>query len=283
MRKKLSILFSLTLALMFALAACGSNSNGGNANGGGNSSTSGGGKSGSNGNKFNLVHPGEFTFAASGEFKPFSYMKGDKMVGYDIATGKAIAKILGLKPNPMKAKFAGIITGVQTHRYDAAVASHTITPKREKHVNFSKPYYYSGPVAYVRPGSNIKSKADLKGKQIAVSRGSTYVKIAKKYTNNIPKLDSDVTALQALSKGHYDVVITDQITGKTAIKNGAKIQPRIHFGVSKQAVAVAKNHDKLLKAVNKALAQLKSSGQLKKIAMKWVGVDITQPPKGASK
>ncbi|HET7580408.1 MAG TPA: transporter substrate-binding domain-containing protein [Bacillales bacterium] len=279
MKKSAAVILSLMLALMFALAACGSSGNGENsANGGGNDSTSGGGGE----SKFKLVTPGKFTFAASGEFKPFSYMKGGKMVGYDIAVGQAIAKKLGLEPNQQKAKFAGIITGVQTHRYDAAVASHTITPERSKHVNFSQPYYYSGPVAYVRPDSKIKTKQDLEGKKICVSRGSTYVKTAKQYTKDIPKVDSDVTALQALSKGHYDVVITDAITGKTAIKNGANIKPIIHFGVSKQAVAVAKDHDKLLKAVNQALTELKKSGKLKKLAEKWVGVDITQPPKNAN-
>lgn len=283
MRKKLSLLFSLVLALMFALAACGSNTgSGGNANGGGNGSTSGGSSNNSKTkSKYNLVHPGKFTFAASGEFKPFSYMKGNQMVGYDIATGKAIAKKLGLQPNPVKAKFAGIVQGVKSHRYDAAVASHTITKKRLKQVDFSQPYYYSGPVIFTRPGSNIKTAADLKGKEICVSRGSTYVAIAQKYTSNskIRQVDSDVVGLQGLAKGHYDAVITDAITGKTAIKNGLKLVAQQQLGVSKQAVAVAKDNPKLLKAVNNALDQLKKSGKLKNMAVKWVGVDITQKPK----
>lgn len=284
MKKKFSIFLLLALALMFALAACGSaNSTGGSANGGGNGSTSGGnGKSSSGGSqsKYNLVHPGKFTFAASGEFKPFSYMKGEHMVGYDIATGKAIAKILGLQPNPIKAKFAGIVQGVKSHRYDAAVASHTITKKRLKQVDFSQPYYYSGPVIFTRPGSGIKTASDLKGKEICVSRGSTYLDTAKKYTStsNIRQVDSDVVGLQGLAKGHYDAVITDAITGKTAIKNGLNIVAQQQLGVSRQAVAVAKDNPKLLKAVNNALAQLKKNGKLKKMAVKWVGVDITKKP-----
>lgn len=268
MKKKIAIFISLVMSLSFILAACGSNSKQSSS-----SANDGSGKS-----KFNLVEPGKFTFAASGEYKPFSYMKGNQMVGYDIAVGKAIAAKLGLKPNPVKAKFSTIVAGVKNHRYDAAVASHTITPKRLKQVDFSIPYYYSGPQIFTRSGSNIKVKADLKNKEIGVSRGSTYEKIASKYTSNVRQYDSDVVALQALAKGRHDAVITDAITGKKAIQSGLKIVGQETLGVSKQAVAVAKDRTPLLKAVNKALKELKASGKLAKLSKQWVGADITKDP-----
>lgn len=273
MKKKWSLLVSLVLSLTLVLAACGSGEE--NAEGGETDGTTGGGDGES---KFNLVEEGKLTFAASGEFKPFSFMEGGKMVGYDIAVAQAIAEKLGLEPSQQKAKFSGIVTGVNTGRYDAAVASHTITEERLKQVNFSEPYYYSGPVIFTRPDSEIKSAEDLKGKEISVSRGSTYVKIAKEYTDDIPQVDSDVVALQSLSKGHHDAVITDAITGKTAIKNGSNIVAVEQLAVSKQAVAVNKENEKLLEAVNKALKELKSSGKLAEISKEWIGVDITQKP-----
>src|SRR5699024_9252606 len=134
-------------------------------------------------------------FAASGELEPFSFMKDGEMVGFDIDVGKAIAKKLGLEPNPQKAKFSGIITGVKQNRYDAAVANHTITDKRKKQVDFSDPYYYNGPVIFTRPDSNIETAEDLKGKEVSVARGTTYVEMVKEYTDNIPQVDSDVVAL----------------------------------------------------------------------------------------
>jgi polar amino acid transport system substrate-binding protein len=275
MKKKLSVVLSIMLAFAFVLAGCGTSSSGGSAKSSGNNGSSDNG--GKGGGKYDLVKPGYFTFAASGEFKPFSYMKGGKMVGYDIAVGKAIAKKLGLKPNPQKAKFSGIVTGVKQHRYDAAVASHTITPERLKEVDFSQPYYYSGPQIFTRPDSDIQKAEDLKGKEVSVSRGSTYVKMAQKYTNNIPQVDSDVVALQSLAKGHHDAVITDAITGQIAINNGLKIKGQEVLGTSKQAVAVAKGNDKLKKDINKALDELKKSGELKKLSEKWVHKDITKP------
>ncbi|MCC2252198.1 transporter substrate-binding domain-containing protein [Virgibacillus sp. AGTR] len=265
--KKLNITIFVFLLMLF-LAACGSDEG----------STSSEGDSESEKNAFWLVEDGKLTFAASGEFKPFSYMEGTKMVGYDIAVGKAIANKLGLEPNPQRAKFSGIVTGVTEGRYDIAVASHTITEERLKQVNFSQPYYYSGPVIYTRPDSEIQAPEDLEGKEVSVARGTTYIEMATEYTDNIPQVDSDVVALQSLAKGHHDAVITDDVTGITAIDNGLKIENRGQLGVSEQAIAIGKDNNALLKAVNEALQEMKENGELQELSEKWVGGDITQKP-----
>ncbi|MUK86953.1 transporter substrate-binding domain-containing protein [Ornithinibacillus sp. L9] len=263
MRKlKISLFFAM---IIFVLAACGSDS-------------SSEGNNVDAGSDFDLVEDGKLTFAASGEFKPFSYMEGNEMVGYDIAVAEAIAEKLGLEVVQQKAKFDGIVTGVKQGRYDIAVASHTVTEERLEEVDFSEPYYYSGPVIYTRPDSDIESVDDLQGKEISVSRGSTYVEMAEEYTDNIPKVDSDVVALQSLASGHHDAVITDDITGQTAIENGLEIENRGQLGVSEQAVAVAKENEALLEAINEALQELKESGELAALAEEWIGVDITQEP-----
>ncbi|TCP32216.1 amino acid ABC transporter substrate-binding protein (PAAT family) [Scopulibacillus darangshiensis] len=269
MKKKMTILLALVLSMVFALAACGNSDNKAD-------------KSSKADKKYDLVNPGEFTFAASGEFKPFSYPDPDdptKMTGFDIAVGKAIAKELGLKPHPVKYKFGSIIAGIESGRFDAAVASHTVTDDRKKHANFSTPYYYSGPQIYTRPDSGIKSAEDLKGKEVAVSKGSTYASMVKKYTNNIKTYDSDVTALEALSKGKHDAVVTDFVTGQLAIKEGFKIKAQDRLGSSKQAVAVSKKKEKLLKDINKALKSLRESGKLSELSKKFIGSDITKEQK----
>ncbi len=266
---KITVLFALTLIF---LVACG----------GGDDATNNGDSSSGEGSEYNLIEEGKLNFASSGEFKPFSYMEDGEMTGYDVAVANAIAEKLGLEAVPNKSKFAGIVTGVKQGRHDIAVASHTITEDRLKEVDFSEAYYYSGPVIYTRPDSDIQSADDLDGKEISVSRGSTYVEMAQKYTDNIPQVDSDVVALQSLAKGHHDAVITDAITGSTAIENSLEIEAKEQLGVSKQAVAVAKDNNKLLKDINQALKELKESGKLAELSKEYIGADITQEPDSAS-
>jgi polar amino acid transport system substrate-binding protein len=226
-----------------------------------------------------LVEDGKFTYAASGEFKPFSFTNDDgSMSGFDIEVAEAVAKELGLEPVQNKFKFGGIVEGVKSGRFDAAVASHTITEERLQAVNFSMPYYYSGPQIYVRPDGSIETLEDLEGLEIAVSKGSTYTANAEEVTDNIQFYDSDVVALEALSKGKHDAVITDFITGKEAIGAGMKIEGKELIGRSEQAIGVAKDNEELLEKVNEALKTLRENGTLTEISKKYIGEDITVDP-----
>jgi polar amino acid transport system substrate-binding protein len=249
----------LVLVLVLILSACG-----------GKATTESGAK---------LVEDGKLIYAASGEFKPFSVTEDDgSMSGFDIEVAEAVAKELGLEPEQKKFKFAGIVEGVKSGRFDVAVASHTITEDRLKEVDFSTPYYYSGPQIFVRPDSSVETLSDLEGKEIAVSKGSTYADTAKEVTDSIQQYDSDVVALEALNKGKHDAVITDFITGKEAISSGLKIEARELIGRSEQAIAVGKENEALLEDINKALEKLREDGTLKKISEKYFNTDITTDP-----
>jgi polar amino acid transport system substrate-binding protein len=227
-----------------------------------------------------LIDKEKFIFAASGEFKPFSYVKNDdlSMTGFDIEVGNAVGKELGLEPVQKRMKFKGLIEGIKTGRADAAVASHTINPERAKHVTFSTPYYYSGPQIFTRPDSKIKTVEDLKGKEVAVAKGSTYADTAKRYTSNIKMYDSDITALKALSIGRHDAVITDFVTGKSAKKEGFKIQGQQLIERSEQAIVIPKDNPLLLERVNDALQRLRNDGTLSRISQEYFGEDITIKP-----
>lgn len=226
-----------------------------------------------------LINEDQFVFAASGEFKPFSYVNDDMTVtGFDIEVGNAIAKELDLEPVPKRIKFKGIVEGVKTGRADAAVASHTINEQRSKHVAFSTPYYYSGPQIFVRPDSDIKTVEDLKGKEVAASKGSTYATTAEKYTTNVKTYDSDITALKALSGGRHDAVITDFVTGKEATKEGFDIEGRQLIERSEQAIVLPNDNPQLLARINEALENLREDGTLAEISKKYFGEDITTKP-----
>lgn len=265
MRKLNIALFSVLMMLM--LSACGSDD------------TEAETEEGDASSSYELVKGGNFTFASSGEFKPFSYIEGGgEMTGFDVEVGNAIAKELGLEPKQERYKFSAIVEGVKTGRFDAAVASHTITPERSESVDFSTPYYYSGAQIFVRSDSDVESLEDLEGLEIGLSKGSTYTEYAEQVTDNIMTYDSDVVALQALEKGHHDAVITDFLTGKEAIASGLEIVDKEMIERSEQAVAVSKDNPKLLEAINEALETLRENGTLTELSEKYFEADITEKP-----
>ncbi|MBN8236797.1 transporter substrate-binding domain-containing protein [Halobacillus kuroshimensis] len=273
--KKMNGMLLLFMTLVLFLAACGSSEEGAS----GDEGDSGSEDTSENNTDYELVEEGTFTFAASGEFRPFSMTGADgEMEGFDIDVANAIAEELGLEPSPQKQKFASIVEGVKTGRFDAAVASHTITDERKQEVDFSTPYYYSGAQIFTRADSDIETLEDLEGKEIALSKGSTYSQYAEEVTENIKTYDSDVVALQSLSKGRHDAVITDFLTGKEASGEGLDIEAKEMIERSEQAVAVSKENTELLDEINTALETLRENGTLSEISEEYFGDDITTAP-----
>ncbi|MGC5326348.1 ABC transporter substrate-binding protein [Brevibacillus sp. SYSU BS000544] len=221
----------------------------------------------------------EFRYGMSGLYKPFNFKENGELAGFDVEIGKALAEKMGMKPMPVTNPWETIIQGLQAKKYDAIIGSMTITPEREKVVDFTAPYYRSGSQIFVaEQNTSIKGPDDLKDKRIGVVKSSNYKDLALKYTgkDNVAEYDSDITALMDLPSGRLDAVITDQMVGFRMIKEGAvKIkdvgQPMTN---DDQAIAVNKDNPELKEKLNKALAEIISDGTYDKISQKWFGRNI---------
>jgi polar amino acid transport system substrate-binding protein len=270
--KAVSILFVVSMLLV----ACSQSSTNTSSSGGSNSKDKE--ENNSKEEQSMLQEEGIFHFVASGEYQPFSYFKDGVLTGFDIEIGNEIAKRLDLKPKASTTPFSGIISGIQTGRYDAAIASHVITEERAQAVDFADPYYISGGQLFVQPDENgINTLDDLKGKDVAVALGTTHEKMAREYTDSISTYDSDITALRALEQGKHDVTITDITVGEIAIQTGMKIKiagPML--SEVQHGIAVRKGNAELLDKINKALADIHADGTYLKLSEKYFGRDISK-------
>ena len=222
----------------------------------------------------------KFVFATSGAYKPFSFDKGGKIVGFDVDIANEIAKRLGRTPvmqSPVP--FDALIQGLKARKYDALVASHAITDERKQAVDFSRPYYRSGAQIFVaESNTGVAGPADLKSKKIGVVKASTYLTLAKTLTDEgkITSYDSDVIALQDLGTGRIDAVITDKLVGLLArSESGLKIRavgPVLQQ--DQMAIAVQKGNTELLASINKALDAMIADGTYDKISKRWFGENI---------
>ena len=226
-----------------------------------------------------LVNDGKLTFAMSGLLKPLNYKENEKLVGFDVEIGKEIAKRIGLDPNPVTNPWETILQGLRGEKYDAIIGSMTATEERKKQVDFSDPYYISGATVFISSkNKDIKSLDDLKGKTIGVMQASTYVEDAKKYTDKIKEFPSEIYALQDLPPGRLDAVITDKIVGITAMKESGLEIKTLGEELKREEIAVAinKNNQVLLEAINKAIADMVADGTYKEISTKWFGKDLLE-------
>jgi ABC-type amino acid transport substrate-binding protein len=78
---------------------------------------------------------------------PFDFMDRDRPAGFDIALMQRIAQRLGRAWQLVRyegADFNGIFAGLETGTYDCIASGTTITPERERMVDFCQPYVVSG-------------------------------------------------------------------------------------------------------------------------------------------
>lgn len=224
----------------------------------------------------------EFVYAMSGLFKPFNYKEDDKLTGFDVEIGEALAEKMDMKPKAITFPFETIIQGLRDEKFDAILGSMTVTEERLKAVDFTDSYYKSGSRIFVSAdNTEIKTKEDLKGKKIGVTPATIYEKLANELTdkeNVMVYSQGDMTALMDLATGRVEAVICDDIFGKTAVTQGdLKIKPADELlQVDNQAIAVNKGNKELTEKINKALEEIIGDGTYAKISQKWFGYDLME-------
>jgi polar amino acid transport system substrate-binding protein len=228
-----------------------------------------------------LKESGEMRIAMSGQYPPFSFTnEKNEVVGFDASIGSAIAEKMGLKAKIVTTPFDGIIAGLLAKKYDAVVASMTITPEREKAVDFVGPYYHAGRTIVVKDGSDIQKLEDLNGKTVGVTMGDAHEKWAKaqgdltvRTYKGLPEMLIDLEA------GRINALVMDSIPVMIAVKEtGQKVRildtPDIEGGRVALGIAIRKNNPELKAAMQKTLDDMLANGDYEKISMQWIGSDI---------
>ena len=108
---------------------------------------------------------------------PFEFITGNGPAGFDIALMQRIAERLGRQWQLVPyegADFNGIFAGLDDGTYDCVASGTTITPERERIVDFCAPYVVSGQSLVVDPNRhpNVHGIDDLQGLVIGVQEGT---------------------------------------------------------------------------------------------------------------
>lgn len=222
---------------------------------------------------YKLATDGTLTMATNAYFPPYEYYDGQDVIGIDADIAQAIADKLGLKLKIEDMEFDSIITAVSTGKADLGLAGMTVTPDRQKNVDFSDSYATGIQSVIVKEDSTIAKPDDLKGKKIGVQLSTTGDIYATDDfgKDSVVQYNKGNDAVMALTQGQVDAVIIDNEPAKSyvAANKGLKILDT-EYATENYAACIAKDNTGLTKAVNKALADLKADGTLQKIVDKYI-------------
>ncbi|HEX2147457.1 MAG TPA: transporter substrate-binding domain-containing protein, partial [Pseudorhizobium sp.] len=111
----------------------------------------------------------EIRIATEGAYPPFNYTDTDgSLKGFDVDIANALCEEMKAKCTLVAQDWDGIIPGLMANKYDAIIASMSITEERKQQIDFTNKYYTT-PLAVVAPkDGEVKgvSVEDLEGKVV---------------------------------------------------------------------------------------------------------------------
>ena len=227
---------------------------------------------------------------------PFSYLGADGQptgFGWEIcgkiveqvkkATGRADLKVATQAVTPTNR-----IPLLQNGTVDIECGSTTNNSDRAKQVAFAINYFYTGTRFLVKAGSDVKSLADLKGKRVVSTSGTTNYQVLRRVNaeNNLDftllaAKDHAESALlvqqdRAQAFGMDDILLYGLRASSTNPAEFAVVGDAIQ--VEPYAIMLRKDDPAFKKLVDDTLAGLMKSGEFEALYKKWFQSPI--PPKG---
>jgi arginine/ornithine transport system substrate-binding protein len=222
-----------------------------------------------------------------GAYPPFSQVTPDgKLVGFDIDIANALCEKMGAECTMVQQDWESIIPGLLARKYDAIIASMSITEQRKKHVAFTKPYANT-PAKFARKkGAGIEiNKTSLKGKSVGVQRATTHADFVKAEFGDVVDLKLYATQEEAYLDavaGGVDLLLADAVAmneGFLKTENGQDWEfvgrdydDPTYFGEG-AGIAIRKSEEDLVELFNNAIDAILADGTYEKIKNKYFGVE----------
>ena len=215
-----------------------------------------------------------------GAYPPFNNLTSDgQLTGFDIDIARALCEEMKTECEFVTQDWDGIIPALQANRFDAIVASMSITEERQKQVDFTDPYYTNS-LVFVAPKDSDLMPDTADGKSIGVQEGTIAAAFA---TETYPNADvkgypSQLEAWADLENGRLDAVLADfgvqygwlQEDGKECCEfkgDAVSADDRI-------AIAIRKGDTALAEKLNAAIAAIRANGKYAEINAKYFPFDI---------
>lgn len=233
----------------------------------------------------------EVRIGTEGAYPPFNGVDSSgKLVGFDIDMGNALCEKMKVTCTFVAQDWDGIIPALLAGKYDAIVASMTITEERKQKVAFTNKYYQTPPSFIAPKDTKITdwSPEGLKGKVIGTQSSTTHAnfleEVYKPAGAEIKLYATQDEANADLAAGRLDAVEADKIVLTDWLKkpdaaccewkvdvDGAKYVK--YFGTG-AGISARKEDADLIEMFNKAIAEVIADGTYKKINDKYFPFSI---------
>jgi polar amino acid transport system substrate-binding protein len=273
-----TLFVGVLVGLSVLMAACGSSNS--------TSTSTGSGSTGSTKSTIaapkDLITPGTLTVGSDTTYPPQEFIDTTtgKATGFDVDLITAIAQQIGLTADVKTANFTTIVDDLRAKRYDVVISAQTITPDREKQVDFI-PYFNAGQSLLVPKGNpkGLKNVTDLCGKNVGVQDGTTELDTlnaankadCKSNPIKLTSLSAQTDVIQLLVNNRVDATFQDSPVTDYYLK----LNPG-HFEVggsiinaAPEGISIRKGDTSMFNAIQAGFKAVKANGTYDNLFKKW--------------
>lgn len=211
------------------------------------------------------------------DFPPYGFVGTSlEPQGLDVDMANYIAGKLGVKVELVPVTSANRIPYLQTKKADLVISTLGKNAEREKVIDFTAAYSPFYQAVFANKSLAIKSPADLGGKTVGVTRGAIedmeLTRVAPPGTE-IKRFEDNNATVSAFVSGQVQAIATGASVAGNMVMRNPNLGAEYKFVLkdSPNFIGVAKGEDKLREKVNEIIAAAKGSGDLDRMAQKWLG------------
>lgn len=223
-----------------------------------------------------------------GAYPPFSYVTpGGELAGFDIDIAKALGEAMGAEVTLIPQDWDGIIPALLAKKYDAIIASMSVTEERKKKVAFTDKYYQTPAKFIAKKGAMTDFSRDaVKGKNVGVQRATIHDRyLTDNYGKDveIKRYGTQDEAYLDLTAGRVDMLLADSVALSDGFLKkpegagyefvGPDLSDPKWFGDG-AGIAIRKGDTDLVEKFNMAIKKIRSDGTYKKIQDKYFDFNV---------
>lgn len=218
-----------------------------------------------------------------GAYPPFNFIDPDgELKGFDIDIANALCEEMNRDCEFVTQDWDGIIPGLLANKYDAIIASMSITPERDEAVDFTE-RYWSNKLRFVAPkDSNVEpTEASLEGKTVGAQRATISTQWLEENMGDVVDInqyDTQENAYLDLASGRIDAVLADMLVTYDWLESDAgsdfEFKGEAVYDDDRIAIAVREGNDELRREFNEAIDAIREDGTYERINAKYFPFDI---------
>jgi len=216
-----------------------------------------------------------------GAYPPFNFVdeKG-KLQGFDIDISNALCEKMKVECVFVKQDWDGMIPALKKRKYDAIVASMSITDERKKAVDFSERYYTNKLQFIAKKDTTLEVDTALKGKVLGAQRATIAGDWLEKNRPEaeVKLYDTQENAYLDLAAGRLDAILADAFVNFEWLKSDAgksfEFKGEPVFDGDLIGIPVRKGDKELKAKLDKAIKEIVADGTYAKINAKYFPFSI---------